>query len=411
MIALTLFHRVKEDILSGKAAVVLFVTVALMCASTALMVGELQRRQKMYEANAAQQDDLKTMLRRPELLSVLIQGIDADVYKGKSVAGTKVERVPPAAYENPLLALFPTPDIGFIVQYILSLMALMMSFDVAAGPKERRTLSLIFSNPVSRSGFFVGQCIGSYLSLAVAFLLGLLGSVGILVVSGVGNLTGGTMLRIAAIAAVTLLYLAVFFMVGAMISASSVSSARALVASLLTWAVLVLVLSQTLMLLAGHARRIPSIEVITAEMNAARNQILGKENAFMTEWPKANQATEAIEARYARQVASQEGLMKAAARVSPAASYALATAELAGTSNDAAERYLDEVRAYLSRLRRWVYVEQAENPKAQRPEFFSRTDSPADALTRAAPDAALLIVWLVAFGLVALRRFLRYDLR
>ncbi len=411
MIGLTLLHRIKEDILSGKAVVLLLVTVVLMGASTALTVGELQRRQKIYEATAADQKDLAPLLRRPELLSVLIHGVDADIYKGKSVAGTKVERVPPAAYENPLLALFPTPDTGFIVQYILSLFALMMSFDVAAGPKERRTLSLIFSNPVSRTGYFLGQCIGSYLSLVVAFLLGLFGSVAILTIAGVGNLTGDTMLRITGIAVIMLLYLAVFFMVGAMISASTVSSARAFVASLLTWTVLVLVLSQLLMLLAEHARRIPSIEVVTAEMNAARNDILSKENAFMTEWPKANQATENIEERYARQVAAQERLMKVAARVSPAGSYLLATTALAATSSDNAESYMDEVRAYLSRLRRFVYTEQAQSPKAERPVFFQRSDTLAAAINRAAPDAALLVLWLGAFGFLAMRRFQRYDLR
>ncbi|HXH38542.1 MAG TPA: ABC transporter permease subunit [Thermoanaerobaculia bacterium] len=420
MIGLTLLHRIKEDILGGKAVVVVLVTLILMCASTALTLGELQRRQRMYEAEVVRQHDIATitqdpdigpMLRRPELLSVLVHGVDAGVYKGKSVSGVKVERAPPGAYDNPLLALFPTPDLGFVVQYILSLFALMMAFDVAAGPKERRTLSLIFSNPVSRVGFFLGQCLGSYVLLALAFLLGLLGSVAILVVSGAGTLSAGVLVRIAGIAFVALLYLAVFFMVGAMISASTASSSRAFIASLLTWAVLVLVLSQSMMLLAGHLRRVPSIEVVTAEMNAARNQILGKEGAFMTEWPKANAATEAVEARYAREVAAQERLMKVATRSSPAGSFVLATAALSGTSSDDAEAYLSEIRGYLSRLRQFVYVDARHDPKAERPVYFSHRPSLGETLAHAAPDAVLLILWLGAFGFVALRRFLHYDLR
>ena len=411
MIRLTLLQRLKEDILGGKAAVLVLVTAVLMCGSTVLTVGELQRRQAIYEANAARQQDLAPLLRRPELLSVLIRGADAGIYGGKGVAGVNVERVPSAAYENPLLALFPVPDLGFIVQYILSLFALLMAFDVAAGPKERRTLALIFSNPVSRAGFFLGQCLGSYLTLAFAFLLGLAGSVTILSVMGAGNVTGDVLLRIAGIAVLTLIYLGIFFMAGAMISASTVSSARAFIASLLTWAVLVLVLSSSLMLLAGHLRRVPSIEAVTAEMNAARNDILGKKDAFMTEWPKANQATEAVEARYARQVAGQERAMKTAARFSPAGSYVLATAALAGTSSDAAERYLDDVRAYLSRARRFVYVERQQNPKAAEPVFFPRGETLSSALAGAAADGALLVLWLAGFGLLAFRRFSHYDLR
>jgi ABC-type transport system involved in multi-copper enzyme maturation permease subunit len=411
MIFLTMTQRLKEDVLSGKAAVLVMVTVVLMCASTTLTIGELQRRQAIYEASVARAQDIAPMLRRPELLSVLIRGAEADVYGGKGVAGINVERVPPAAYENPLLALFPTPDLGVLAQYVLSLFALLMAFDVAAGPKERRTLALIFSNPVSRGGFFLGQCLGSYATLAFAFLLGLAGSAIILAVSGAGQLGAGTLLRIGGIAFVTLVYLAVFFMAGAAISASTASSARALVVSLLTWAVLVLVLSQSLLLLAGHVRRVPSIEVVTAEMNAARNDILGKEDAFMTEWPKANRATEGIEARYARQVAGQERAMRAATRLSPAGSYVLATSALAGTSSAAAERYLDDVRAYLSRVRRFVYVERQKNPKAPEPVFFRRTETLSAALASAALDATLLVLWLAALGAVAFRRFARYDVR
>jgi ABC-2 type transport system permease protein len=406
-----LLHRVKEDILSGKAIVVMLVTVFLMCASTALTVGELNRRQAIYEANVGREQDLAPLLARPKLLSAVVRGVDAEIYNGKSVAGVNVERVPPPAYENPLLALFPTPDIGFIAQYILSLFALMMAFDVAAGPKERRTLSLIFSNSVSRISFFLSQCLGSYLILALAFLFGLCGSVAILATTGAGTLDGEVAIRIAGIAFVTLIYLATFFMMGAMISASSTSSARAFIASLLTWAVLVLVLAPLVMLLAGHVRRIPAIEVVTAEMNAARNQILGKEKAFVTEWPKANAATEAIEGRYSRQVAQQEALMKVAARLSPSASYVLAITALAGTSSDGAEKYLDEVRAYLSRLRRFVYIEQEQNRQAAQPVFFQRTESLAAAFSRAAQDASLLLLWLAGFGILAFRRFLRYDLR
>ncbi|HET8797316.1 MAG TPA: ABC transporter permease subunit, partial [Thermoanaerobaculia bacterium] len=408
---LTMTQRLKEDVLSGKAAVLVMVTVVLMCASTTLTIGELQRRQAIYEASVARAQGIAPMLRRPELLSVLIRGAEADVYGGKGVAGINVERVPPAAYENPLLALFPTPDLGFLAQYVLSLFALLMAFDVAAGPKERRTLALIFSNPVPRGGFFLGQCLGSYATLAFAFLLGLTGSAIILAVSGAGEVGAGTLLRIGGIAVVTLVYLAVFFMAGAAISASTASSARALVVSLLTWAVLVLVLSQSLLLLAGHVRRVPSIEVVTAEMNAARNDILGKEDAFMTEWPKANRATEGIEARYARQVAGQERAMRAATRLSPAGSYVLATSALAGTSSAAAERYLDDVRAYLSRVRRFVYVERQKNPKAPEPVFFRRTETLSAALASAALDATLLLLWLAALGALAFRRFAHYDVR
>jgi ABC-type transport system involved in multi-copper enzyme maturation permease subunit len=411
MVRLIAFHRFKEDILAGKSLVLVLVTVSLLGASTLLTLSDLQRRQEIFTANAGRETELQPLLRRPALLSVLVSGVDADVYSGKSVAGVNVEEVPPQSYENPLLALFPTPDLATIVQYILSLLALMMAFDVVAGVKERKTLALVFSNPVPRASFLLGQCLGSYLSLAVAFLLGFAASCLVLLASGMGALTGDVAVRLAGIALVSLLYLAVFFLLGAMISASTFSSSKAFLGALLTWVVLVLILPHTLMLLGSQWRRVPSSEVFSAQVNAARNDILGKPKAFMTEWPRANEAMERLEADYARQVQGQESLMQAVTRLSPAGSYVFAISALAGTSSEAAEGYLAAVRSYLSRLRHFVYVESQENPKAEKPVFFRPGEDLAGTLGRAARDAGLLALWISALAVAALWRFQRYDLR
>jgi ABC-type transport system involved in multi-copper enzyme maturation permease subunit len=411
MVRLILIQRLQEDLLNHKVLVSILVSTVLLGASMGLSVADLRTRQEIYGRNVSLQPDLAPLFRPPEVLGTLVRGAQADVYGGKSVAGVNVERVPPPSYENPLLALFPTPDLRFIVQYILSLLALMMAFDLVAGLKERKTLALIFANPVERGRFLLGQCLGSYLGLAVAFLLGFLVSAALLVTSGAGAVSGDLALRMAGIAVVSLLYLAVSFLLGALFSTLAFDSSRAFLLALLTWVALVLVLPHLLLLGGSQLRRVRPIEVVAADKNAVRNDILGKEMAFLTEWPKANEAMEAIDGGYAHEVGAQEAVMKAAARVSPAGSYALAASALAGTSIDDAENYIGSVRSYLTRLRHWVYVEQPDNPDSERPVFFRERPSPGEAVASAAADAALLAAWGAGLAFLTFRRFQRYDVR
>jgi ABC-type transport system involved in multi-copper enzyme maturation permease subunit len=411
MVRLILIQRLKEDLLNHKALVSILVSTLLLGASMGLSMADLRSRQEIYGRNVSRQPELAPVFRPPEVLSTVVRGAQADVYGGKSVTGVNFERVPPSSYETPLLALFPTPDVRFIVQYILSLLALMMSFDLVAGLKERKTLALIFANPVERGQFLLGQCLGSYLGLAVSFLCGFLIAATLLVTSGSAALTGDLAVRMAGIAAVSLLYLAASFLVGALFSTLSFDSSRAFLLALLTWVALVLVLPNLLLLGGSQLHRVRPIEAVTADKNAVRNDILGKENAFLTEWPKANEAMEGIDGKYAHDVGAQETLMKAAARISPAGSYALAASALAGTSIDDAESYVESVRSYLTRLRYWVYIDQPKHPDAERPVFFRARRSSGEAMALAATDAALLAVWVAGLAFLTFLRFQRYDVR
>jgi ABC-type transport system involved in multi-copper enzyme maturation permease subunit len=410
-ILLNLKQRVREDLLSGKTGAVAAVTALLLGASAALQVADFDRRQRLYTANVREQPELAEVFRRPEALSVFVRGVDAEVYGGRSVAGISLERAPAAAYENPLLALFPTPDLRFVVQYVLSLFALAMAFDIVAGLKERGTLALILANPVSRNSLLVGRSLGSFLGLTTAFVLGFLPAVVVVAWAGVVPLDAATGARLGALAAVSILYLAVFFALGVAVSTLTTSSAQAFLGALLAWAVLVLVLPHALVLLAGHRRPIRPPEMVAAEKNAARNQVLAAERAFLTEWPRANRATEAIDEAYAHEVDDQQRLMRVGSRLSPVGSYALAAAQIAGTSAEAAEAYVGGVRSYLSRVRRWFYVERQVDPQAPEPPFLQERVRPAEAVARAAPEAALLAGWLAALGLIAVWRFQRYDVR
>ena len=76
-------------------------------------------------------------------------------------------------YRNPVLALFDSPDLGYVVNIVVSLLALMFVFDAICGEKERGTLKIVLANAVPRDSIILGKWIGGFVSLTAPFLVSL----------------------------------------------------------------------------------------------------------------------------------------------------------------------------------------------------------------------------------------------
>ena len=76
--------------------------------------------------------------------------------------------------DNPLPILFPPLDFLFIVTIIMSLLAILFSYDAIAGERQNGTLRLVIANSVSRAKILLGKCIGGMASLLIPFILSLL---------------------------------------------------------------------------------------------------------------------------------------------------------------------------------------------------------------------------------------------
>ena len=76
--------------------------------------------------------------------------------------------------ENPLPILFPPLDFLFIVTIIMSLLAILFSYDAITGERQSGTLRLMIANSVSRTTILFGKFIGGIASLIIPFILSLL---------------------------------------------------------------------------------------------------------------------------------------------------------------------------------------------------------------------------------------------
>jgi ABC-type transport system involved in multi-copper enzyme maturation permease subunit len=80
-------------------------------------------------------------------------------------------------HDNPLPILFPRLDFLFIVTIVMSLLALLFSYDAATGEREKGTLRQMVSNSVSRTTILLGKFLGGTTSLLIPFILALLAGV------------------------------------------------------------------------------------------------------------------------------------------------------------------------------------------------------------------------------------------
>jgi ABC-type transport system involved in multi-copper enzyme maturation permease subunit len=140
---------------------------------------------------------------------------------------------------NPVEWLFPRSDMTFFVGVIMSLLALVFSYDSISGEKERGTLRLMLSYSVPRDTVLIAKWVGGYVTLIIPFLLGLLCALVIVMASPDILLTSENWAQIAGMVALSLVYLSAVYSVGMFISARTANSASSAVVALLVWVLLV----------------------------------------------------------------------------------------------------------------------------------------------------------------------------
>ena len=404
----------------------------------------------------------------PQPLASLVSGVSNDVGRNISVLGLGTLRASDSRYgEEPILAIFRFLDLEFIFQVVLSLFAVLFAFDLISGEKERGTLRLALSNAVPRDtwilGKLAGACVALILPLAVPIVAGCL----LWLIQGV-PMDGGAWLRLSLVVVAGLLYVGAFLGLSVVVSTFTHRSATSFLVLLVLWILTVLVVPRSAVLLAARSVSVPSVDETLSRVGRLRSQlwsedrraieryfdvnptgdsespdqIVGRFNTFFQERSEERVGRlEALEARLdeerANRQAIQEDLAFGLARISPAAAFSLAVANLAGTGLELPRHYLEQARAYQETFERFqkektggrssgsirvavrvASADGSEDPEPevaidprQLPAFDYAPPAVAEVLRRAALDLGLLAVFNVLFFAIAFVAFLRYDVR
>ena len=123
----------------------------------------------------------------------------------------------------------------FIIGVLLSLMALLFTFDAFIGEKERGTLKLVMAQSLPRHTLLLGKFLGVMLALAIVLSLAIV--VNLLIVLALSQVNLGLVEagRLVGIVGLSLLYLACFVGLGLWVSIRSSTTRSSLVGVLLLW--------------------------------------------------------------------------------------------------------------------------------------------------------------------------------
>ena len=142
-------------------------------------------------------------------------------------------------------------DWAFIIGYVLSLIALLFTFDAISGERERGTLRLMLANSIPRHTVLLGKFLGALISTTIPFMLAMLVNLLMLSTSSAVHLNTHAWGRIGIILFIALLYTCLFLALGLLVSARVQQSAVSLLILLLTWVTFVVFMPSTLASLAS----------------------------------------------------------------------------------------------------------------------------------------------------------------
>jgi ABC-type transport system involved in multi-copper enzyme maturation permease subunit len=164
--------------------------------------------------------------------------------------------------DDPLPILFPPLDFLFIVTIIMSLLAILFSYDAIAGERQSGTLRLVIANSVSRAKILLGKFIGGAASLLIPFILSLL--VGAIYISINPSIQwdGSAWAELVLLTAASITFITLFYLLGLMVSAFSRYSSTSILNCLFLWVLLILVIPNICPYISAQLCRVPSIREV-----------------------------------------------------------------------------------------------------------------------------------------------------
>lgn len=299
---------IKKDFLrnfiSAKFAIGFLLCLILIPFSIMLSVNDYGDRVRLFQADQEAADKEWEEIRvysklRPEIvksleaLSVFSQGISNSVgHKVKIQIGEKpiLAEGKASTSDNPLLNAFFTIDFTGIIAIVMSLMALIFSYDLCTREKEDGTLRLQLSNSLSRGTLLAGKVLGVLVTLLpILIFCFLLGAV-IIVLSPKIALSGLEWLRVILLFFASVVLVAFYSMVGLLVSTRSKSSVSSMVICLFIWVFTAFIIPNTATFMASSFVKTESkdnLDVVINDLHKERSQKIRdyRETLPKPDWP------------------------------------------------------------------------------------------------------------------------------
>jgi ABC-type transport system involved in multi-copper enzyme maturation permease subunit len=414
--------------------------------------------------------------RPPSMLSIFALGLDPFM-PDKAITSRSglVRAAKEPGIDNPESLLFGKADYLFNVSFIVSLAALIFTFNRISGEREKGTLRLIISSSIRRGDILIAKIVGNYLVLLVPFVIAFLAALIILNTSSAISVWSSELwLALLAIVLITLLFILVMVSLGICVSTLTHGSMASIMMLFLVWVMAVLGIPKMSPMIAEAVYPVESRNVVNLAQTIAREDIEREFNEkksdmfkkYRTEfgvtgggvttrprteaekkaYAKYDQEVGAIENECQRRIANairkleqdyrnkrnvQASLAVNLSRISPVSCYTYLISGLAGTGSTESDKFIENAERYQEQVKAAIYdnwiiktyrlggssanssdvVDGFDRSKASIPDMKYEYTTMAEVLRAGWIDILLLFMFNILFFAVAFWRFNKYDVR
>ena len=221
-------REITANILSFRFLMGLLIYFSLIVTNLFVLTRDYEDRLQSYQTAVRENEDAVKQVeiysefghtrklkldRKPKLLSIFNEGMDKR--KGNTV--TVAHGYVPAVAEhhgsdNPYLNIFSSIDFTVIFQVVMSLLALLFSYDAISREKEAGTLRLTLSSAVSRPILLLGKYIAGMVSISLPLIASFVAGLLMIQSSPYVSFDSSDWMRISFIFLVSMLYVSLFFL-------------------------------------------------------------------------------------------------------------------------------------------------------------------------------------------------------
>ncbi len=398
---------------------------------------------------------------KPTPLSVFANGLEEALPTYLGMTRNGVRQGSAGVSQASVAYVLGNLDFLFIVGTVFSLLALLFTFDAVAGEREAGTLRINLSNPLPRDVFLWSKLIGGYIVFVVPFLVSFL--LGLLLITWQGFPLGELKiaLPVLGLTLISLLYIAVFFTIGVVISTYLDNAKTALIVAFTFWVFAVLIAPRGAFVVAKLVSPTRTQQAVYMEKTALRNNLTkdrdekiwkkmtetfaGSEGVHIDTGDERisklkkpineefrlafqNQVSK-IDRDYQREKERQEHVGETLSRIAPISSLTYVAINLTQTGKLKRDGYFQTGERYYSQVDDSYFSEVSDDVLGQimllatqmNDSSESETDeipppptlmepSLSDTLRRSAVDVLLLGFFAVAFTTIAFLKFFRSDI-
>ncbi len=283
MFSIIVMKELKSIVFSPKFPATFVICSLLLLLSVGVGIREYHAATRAFESaqQLAEQElrearswsNLKThVYRSPNPMLVFVAGVQNDIGQESAISHSQPVKLTSSNYSNePIYALFRFLDFAFIVQVVLSLFAILFTFDAINGERESGTLQLSFANPLPRVQFVTAKFIGAWLGLVLPLSIPILVSI-LLVVLFKIPLTSQHWFAVIGFVGVSLLLFTFFVAFGLLVSALTKRSSTSFLVSLVAWIVMSFIIPRAGVMAAGIVRPVLSVAEVEGQRDAFAKQ-------------------------------------------------------------------------------------------------------------------------------------------